>query len=223
MNKLPPINPTFPLFSAKYLVKAQTGYRVLNDLKIALPIATLLLFAAGVYLARNHRRALVGAGLGLATSMFLLAALLLIFRGIYLNSVPSSKLPADAAAALFDTLVRFIRQGLRTLLVLGLVVAAAAFLTGSSVSAVHTRAAFSSGLRWLRERGELAGLRTGPVGQWTYAHRTALRIGTVGVAVLVFAFWGRPTAAVVIGIALAAVAPTRPHRTDRAAASGIAY
>jgi hypothetical protein len=46
--------------------------------------------------------------------MFVLAALLLIFRGIYLNSVPNSKLPADA-----DTVVRFIRQGLRTLLVLG--------------------------------------------------------------------------------------------------------
>ena len=192
-------------FSAKYLVKAQSGYRVLNDLKIALPIAALLLLGAGVYIARNHRRALVGAGLGLATSMFVLAALLLIFRGIYLNSVPNSKLPADAAAALFDTLVRFIRQGLRTLLVLGLVVAAAAFLTGSSVSAVRTRAALSSGLRWLRERGELAGLRTGPVGQWTYAHRKALRIGAVGVAVLIFVFWGRPTGAVVIGIALVLV------------------
>jgi hypothetical protein len=97
VDKLPPINPTFPLFSAKYLVKAQNGYRILNDLKIALPIAALLLFAAGVYVAKNHRRALVGAGLGLATSMFVLAALLLIFRGIYINSVPSSKVPADAS------------------------------------------------------------------------------------------------------------------------------
>ena len=28
MNKFPPINPTFALFSAKYLVKAQSGYRL---------------------------------------------------------------------------------------------------------------------------------------------------------------------------------------------------
>jgi hypothetical protein len=202
VTKLPPINPTFPLFSAKYLVKAQTGYRLVNDLKIILPVAALLLLAAGVYVAKNHRRALVGAGLGLATSMFLLAALLLIFRAIYLNSVPNSKLPADAAAALFDTLVRFIREGLRTLLVLGLVAAAAAFLTGSSVSAVRSRAAFSSGLRWLRERAELVGLRTGPVGQWTYTHRRALRIGATSLAVLVFVFWGKPTASVVIVIAV---------------------
>ena len=125
VNKLPTINPSFELFSAKYLVKAQTGYRLINDLKVVLPILTLLLLAIGVYIARSHRRALIGAGLGLAASMLALAAGLLIFRGIYLNSIPNSKLPADAAAALYDTLVRFIKAGLRTLLVVGLVVAGA--------------------------------------------------------------------------------------------------
>jgi hypothetical protein len=33
------------LFSAKYLVKAQSGYRLLNALKIVLPILTVLLLA----------------------------------------------------------------------------------------------------------------------------------------------------------------------------------
>ena len=203
VKKLPYINPTFPLFSAKYLVRAQTAYRVINRLKIVLPLAALLSLAAGVYIARSHRRALIGAGLGLAMAMFVLAAGLLIARGIYLSSVPNSKLPADAAAALFDTLVRFIREGLRTLLVAGLVVAAAAFLTGPSVTAVRTRGAISGGLRWLRERGELHGVRTGPVGQWTYAHRGALRVGATAVAVFIFVFWARPTGAVVVGLAIA--------------------
>jgi hypothetical protein len=205
VKSLPAINPTFPLFSAKYLVKAQTAYRVINDLKIVLPLAALLFFAAGVYIAGDHRRALIGTGLGLSASMFVLAAGLLIARGIYLNSVPNSKLPADAAAALFDTLVRFIREGLRTLLVVGLVVAAAAFLTGPSVTAVGARRAISGGLRWLRERGELHGVRTGPVGRWTYAHRKALRVGVTGVVVMIFVFWGRPTATVVVGLAIALV------------------
>lgn len=53
----------------------------------------------------------------------------------------------------------------------------------------------------VRDHGELAGLRTGPVGTWTYAHRKALRIGATVIAVLVFAFWGKPTGVVVIGIA----------------------
>ena len=201
-NNIPAIHPTFALFSAKYLVKARTAYRIVNDLKIVLPILTLLLLALGVYVARGHRRALIGAGLGLAASMLLLGAGLLIFRGVYLNSVPASVLPADAAAALFDTLVRFIKEGLRTILVVGLVVAAGAFLTGPSVTAVRTRAAFASGLGWVRAEGEHAGLRTGPVGTFTYAHKTALRISAVALAALIFVFWGRPTALVVIVITI---------------------
>ena len=202
VSKLPAINPTLSLFSAKYLVKAQSGYRLVNDLKIVLPIVALLLLALGVYVARGHRRALIGAGLGLAASMLVLGAGLVIFRGVYLNSVPGDVLPADAAAALFDTLVRFIREGLRTILVVGLVVAAGAFLTGPSVSAVKTRKAFSSGLGWVRQTGEHAGVRTGPVGIWTYAHRKGLRICAVCLAALLFVFWGRPTAVVVVVIAV---------------------
>ena len=200
VSKIPYVNPTLTLFSAKYLVKAQTAYRLINDLKIVLPILTLLLLALGVYVARGHRRALIGAGLGLAVSMLVLGAGLLIFRGIYLNSVPNSKLPADAAAALFDTLVRFIKEGLRTILVVGLVIAAGAFLTGPSVTAVRIRGAFAQGFGWVRQGGARHGVSTGPVGTWTYAHRKGLRVSAVALAALIFVFWGRPTAAVVIVI-----------------------
>src|ERR1022692_2290472 len=124
VSKIPAVNPTLTLFSAKYLVKAQAGYRLINDLKIVLPVLTVLLLALGVFAARGRRRALIGAGLGLAASMLVPAAGLFIFRGIYLGSVPASVLPADAAAALFDTLVGFIKEGLRTVLAVGLVVAA---------------------------------------------------------------------------------------------------
>ena len=201
VNSLPDIHPTLTLFSAKYLVKAQTGYRLINDLKIVLPILTLLLLGAGVYVARGHRRALIGAGLGFAVSMVVLGAGLDIFRSMYLNSVPAS-VPADAAAALFDTLVRFIRTALRTLLLVGLVIAAGAFFTGPSVTAVRTRSALASGLGWLRSTGEHAGLSTGPVGTWTYAHRTGLRVGAVALAALVFVFLGQPTEVAVILIAV---------------------
>ena len=204
ITRLPNINPTLALFSAKYLVKAQQGYRLLNDLKWALPILTLVLLGLGVYIARSHRRALIGAGLGLAASMVVLGLGLTIFRGVYLNSVPSSVLPADAAAVLYDTLIRFIRDGLRVLLVVGLIVAIAAFFSGPSVTAVRTRGAFKSGFDWLRRSGEHAGVSTGPVGRWTYTHRKALRITAVAIAALVFVFWGQPTwvTAVVIAIVL---------------------
>ena len=202
VSKLPAINPTLSLFSAKYLVKAQTGYRLINDLKIVLPILALLLLGLGVFAARGRRRALIGAGLGVAASMLVLAAGLLIFRGIYLDSVPPGKLPADAAAVLFDTLVAFIKVSLRTVLVAGLIVAAGGFLAGPSATTVRIRAAFTRGLGWIRHGGERHGVSAGPAGRWTYTHRKALRIAAVALAALVFVFWGQPTAVTAIVIAV---------------------
>ena len=198
VNSLPPIHPTLALFSSKTLVQAQTLYRLINDLKIVLPILSLLLIGAGVYIARNHRRALIGAGLGFAASMVVLGAALLIFRGVYLNSVPNSVFPSDAAAAAFDTLVRFIREALRVLLVVGLIVAIGAFFTGPSVTAVRARGGFISAFDWIRSSGERRGLSTGPAGRWTYAHRRVLRICAVSLAAIIFVFQGRPTAGSVI-------------------------
>ena len=202
VQKIPPINPTFTLFSSKYLVKAQTGYRLINDLKIALPLLALILLAVGIYVARQHRRALIGAGLGLAASMLVLAIALAVGRAIYLNSVPNATLPSEAAAALFDTFVRFIKDGLRALLILGLVVAAGGFLLGPSVTAVRIRSALTTGLGRLRARGEQAGLSAGPVGAWTYGHRRILRISAVVLMVLIFVFWSQPTGLVVLLLAI---------------------
>ena len=195
-DKIPIVHATVALFPSKNLVKAQKAYRLINDLKIVLPILTLVLLGLGVFIARRPRRALIGAGLGFAASMLVLGAGLLIARTLYLGSVPAS-VPADAAAAAFDILVRFIKTALRTLLVVGLVVAVGAFFTGPSAAAVRIRSAFSSGLGRLRGRGE-----SGPASRWTYAHRHALRIGAVALAALIFIFWGQPTAAVVVAIAV---------------------
>ena len=202
VDKLPAVNPTIALFEAPDLSKAKSGYRLVATLKWVLPILSLALLAVGIYAARRRRRALLGAALGLSASMLVLAAALAIARGVYLNSVPTSTLPPDAAAVLFDTLVRFIKDGLRVLLVAGLVIAAGAFLTGPSAAAVATRHAARSGLGWVRARGELAGLRTGPAGAWTGAHKRLLRIGAVAIAALVFVFWGQPTVAVAVWIVI---------------------
>jgi hypothetical protein len=197
-SNIPPVSPTLALFQAKDLGKAQAGYRLIKALKIVLPIVVLLLLGAGVYVARGHRRALIGAGLGLAASMLVLGAGLLIARGIYLNSVPPSVLPGDAAAAAFDAMVHFIKVGLRVVLVVGLVVAIGAFFAGSSRTAVQARSALKSGLGRIRNFGERKGVSTGPFGQWTYLHRRSLRIGAVALFALIFVFWDQPTALVVI-------------------------
>jgi hypothetical protein len=201
-NSIPNISTTVALFQAKDLEKAQAGYRLITTLKIVLPILMLLLLGAGVYAARKRRRALIGAGLGLAASMLVLAIGLLIGRNIYLSSVPPSVLPGDAAAAAFDAMVHFIKIGLRVVLAVGLVVALGAFITGPSRTAVQARAAVKSGIGWIRGFGERRGVSTGPVGAWTYVHRRGLRISAVALAALIFVFWGQPTGLVVILLAV---------------------
>jgi len=201
-SNIPPVSPTVALFQAKDLGKAQAGYRLIRTLKIVLPVLVLFLLAAGVYVARKRRRALIGAALGLAASMLVLAIGLLIARSIYLNSVPPSVLPGDAAAAAFDAMVYFIKITLRVVLAVALVVAIGAFITGPSHTAIQTRSALKSGTGWVRNFGERRGVSTGPVGEWTYAHRRGLRIGTVALFALIFVFWGHPTGLVVILLAV---------------------
>jgi hypothetical protein len=197
-NSIPAVNPTVALFEAKNLGQAQSGYRLITRVKIVLPILVLVLLGAGVYVARGHRRALVGAGLGLAASMLVLAIGLLIARSIYLSSVPSSVLPGDAAAAAYDTLIHFIKIGLRVVLAVGLVVAIGAFFTGPSRTAVQTRSGLKSGIGRIRNVGERRGMSVGPVGHWTYEHRRILRIAAVAVVGVILVFWGQPTVVVVV-------------------------
>jgi len=197
-SNIPAVSPTLALFQAKDLGKAQAGYRLITTLKIVLPILVLVLLGAGVWVARGRRRALVGAGLGLAGSMLVLAIGLLIARSIYLSSVPSSVLPPDAAAAAFDAMVHFIKEGLRAVLALGLVVAIGAYFTGPSRAAIATRSGIKSGIEWIRHYGERRGVSTGPVGEWTYLHRNILRIGAVALFAIILVFWGEPTALLVI-------------------------
>jgi hypothetical protein len=196
-SSIPAVNATFPLFQAPNLAKAQQGYRLITTLKWVLPFLALALMALGIWAARRHRRALIGAALGLSASMLVLAIALAIARTIYLNSLPHS-VSSDAAAALYDTLVRFIRQGLRVLLVAGLVIAAAAFFVGPSAAAVRSRNTVKSGIGALRAQIERWGVRTGPVGEWTAAHKTLLRVTAVVIAGLMFVFWGQPTVLVVV-------------------------
>jgi hypothetical protein len=197
-SQIPPVSPTIALFQAKDLGKAQSYYRLVKTARIVLIVLTLLLLAAGVWVARGRRRALIGAGLGLAASMLVLAIGLAIARSIYLSSVPSSVLPSDAAAAAFDAFVHFIKVTLRVVLAVGLVVAIAAFLTGPSRMAIQIRSGLKSGMDWIRNFGERRGVSTGPVGEWTYLHRRILRISAVALFALIFVFWGQPTLAVVI-------------------------
>jgi hypothetical protein len=201
-SRIPNINPSFVVLQSDYIAQARGAFNLLNVVGIWLPIVALILLAIGVYVAKGHRRALVGAGLGLAGGMVALALALVVFRTIYLNELPLGVLTRDAAASFYDTLVRFLRLGLRTVLVFGLVVALAGFFTGNSVTAVRARGGLKKGIGWLRGGAEKAGFRTGPVGAWVYTYKKVLWIAVIAIAALVLVFWNQPTGKVIIGITI---------------------
>ena len=138
------------LFDVKNLTRAQAAFNLLNTLGIWLPIIAVVLLGVGVAVAKDHRRALVGAAVGVAVAMVGLGLVLAVFRTIYLDAVPAAVLPHDAAAVAYDTIVAYLRLGLRSVLVLALVVAAGAFLSGPSTTAVGTRQRLTAAIGRLR-------------------------------------------------------------------------
>ena len=196
------MNPSFTVLQSDAIGKAQSAFSLLNAIGNWLPVIALILLAVGIYVAKDHRRALLGAGLGLAAGMLALGLGIALVRTLYLNALPLGVLTRDAAASFYDTLVRFLRLGLRTVLVFGLIVALAGFLTGRSITAVRTRAGLSRGIAWLRGGAEKAGFRTGPVGAWVYRYKRVLQFVALGIAALVLVFWDQPTGKVIIVLAL---------------------
>lgn len=204
-NNIPTVDKSFVLVQSDAITSAQGFYQLLNTLGLWLPAIVLVLLAGGVALAKHRRSALLRAGLGLAASMLLLGVLLAIARTWYAETTPAGILTSQAAGDVFDTFVRFLRTSLRTVAVLGLVVAIGAFLTGPTSAAVRTRESLEHGIGSLRGGAEAAGWETGRVGTWTFAHKRALRIGVLVAGGLVLAFWSRPTAWVVVVLALVVV------------------
>jgi hypothetical protein len=208
-TRIPQVKASFALFQSEQLTQARSAFNLLNTLGNWLPIIAIVLLGIGVSVATDHRRALVGAAVGVAVAMGGLGLSLAVFRTIYLDAVPAALLPHDAAAVLYDTIVAYLRLGLRTILVLALVVAAGALATGRSATAVRTRQRLAAGIGWLGGSAEHAGWRTGPVGIWVYANKQLLRIGAVALAALALVFWGQPTGKTILllaGLLLVALA-----------------
>jgi hypothetical protein len=204
-SRIPEINAQFTVFQSADITRAQTAFRLLDKVSTWLPWVAVALLVAGVAVARNRRRALVAGGLAVAVSMLALGLSLNLFREVYLARVPADRLPTDAAASLFDTVVYFIRLGLRAVLVLFLTVAAMAWVTGPGAAPTAVRRGATRGAGVLRHGGESIGLDTGRFGEAVYAYRTQVRLGVLGLALVVYVMAAHPTgqfALILLGLTL---------------------
>lgn len=201
---LPTINATFTIMETSQLVELRNSYAQVVALGTWLPWTVLILLGAGVLLALRRVRALVAAGIALAAGMLVLALVLAIARGLYLDALSGVVLRLDAAEVVFDQLVMFLRATLRTVGVLGLVVALAAYLGGASPSARGLRAGVGRGFGAVRARAEGRGVTSGPVGTWLARYRGVVRTTVVALAVLILLLAADPTPGLVVGTAVGA-------------------
>jgi LPXTG-motif cell wall-anchored protein len=193
--------------------QARKAVRLLNRTANWLPWIGLLLIAGGVATARKRRRAVIRAAAGLATGMIVIGVGLLIGRSIYLNRIPPDKLPRDTAQFLFDTIVRFLRLGIRLVLLLAVLIALGAWLSGPSRPAVAMRHAVARAPTTLGRT--LAASRVGPP---IVRYATAIRVGILALALIVLVLWDNPSLATIVVLAAFTAAALLVVEVIRAAA-----
>jgi hypothetical protein len=229
-ERIPAVNAQFTIFESADLGKIQQGYRLLDTLGFWLPFVVLGLIGIGVYVAPGHRRALIVAGLAVTAGMLLVAVLLALARQRYLNAVPPDRLPRDAAAVLFDTVVRFLREGLRAIALVGLALALGAFLTGRSVTATAVRGLCTRAAEAIRLGLSRLGLRMGGVTARVAPRAGTLRAVAVAIAIVVLivpayltpvtVLWVLAALLAVLLVIAVLAAPEPPPRAPRAELPG---
>jgi hypothetical protein len=187
-ERIPETDVEFVVFESADVGKVQTAYSVLDTVGYWMPFIVVAIALLGVYVARNHRRALIGLGLGLAASLFLAAVGLQVLRTIYIDALPSTVDSTAAATALYDTVIRFLVDAVRAGVLLGLIIAAAAFLTGPSVTANRVRRGGSAVTGWVHRGVEATGVSLERIGAWVRPRAGLLSYSLVVAAVLVLLF-----------------------------------
>ncbi|MFI1970472.1 hypothetical protein [Streptomyces cinnamoneus] len=194
---IPDVDKTVPLLQTDKLNKAQDAMRLLDIVGTWLPVTTLVLAALAVWTAPSHRVALMTTGIGVGVMMIVLLIGLAVMRRVYLDSVPTTVLPADAAGDIYDTLVRFLRDSTRTLLVLAVITTVAAYLYGPGRGARFLRSATGRGCGAAGRALAGSGIRTGATGRWLDDHRAWTTGVVIAGGALALVLWNYPTAACV--------------------------
>jgi hypothetical protein len=141
--------------------------------------------------------------IGVGVMMVALLVGLAVMRQVYLDSVSATALPQDAAADIFDTFLRFLKNSTVTVLVIAVITALAAYLYGPGRGARWVRRAASSGTGATGRSLARHGLRTGATGRWLGAHSKWTTAIAIAGGALALVLWNYPTAgavALVLGI-----------------------
>ncbi|MGW6157071.1 hypothetical protein ACWFRM_28645 [Streptomyces sp. NPDC055144] len=189
----------------EHLSEARDAARWLGVVGPWLPLAVVVLAGLGIWAAPSRRVALMAAGIGIGVMMCGLLVGLSVMRQICLDALPAAAQSQDAAAAVYDTLIRFLRQAIYTALLTALLTVIVGYLYGLGRGAVAVRSVAARSTDTAGQALARRGLKPGAVGQWLRTHRpltTGAVFGAGGLAVLL---WNYPTPASVALVLLLVV------------------
>ncbi len=194
---------TFTVVSKEQVSKFSGLFNLILKFKWIIPVIALVLAILSVALAMGRRKALVRLGVGVALMSLLVLGALSAGRGIFIGQAAGGGFNAQGAAAVWDTVLRFLKTDLRWTLVISVLVAFAGWLAGPARYAVWIRKTCASGGRWVAAqyralssgagRAAAESSRVRRTGGWIVEHLNGLRIVGVVVAGLILVFGGNLT------------------------------
>ncbi len=178
-------------------------FNTIVQLGWAVPIAAVVIGLASILVAVDRRKALLRASLGVGLVTLLFLAALSTGRNFFLNEASGHNLHREVAAAVWDTLLRFLKTDFRWMLLVALIVALLAWVFGPARYAVWIRDHVVRGVRWTGAQSKELSAGAGRAargsdgarntGGWIVEHVNALRILGVAVAALFLLFGGNLT------------------------------
>jgi hypothetical protein len=191
------------ILSQDQVAKFSGFFNLVVKLRWIIPIVALLLAAIGIAVAVRRRKTLLRMALGVGLVTLVLLAGLSLGRITFLNQATTHHHDPNVAAAIWDTLLRFLKTDLRWTLLVTVLVAFFAWVFGPSRYAVWIRSKCAQAGRWTAAEartltsgagraaaGSPAARRTGG---WILDHLGGLRMLGVVVAACFVVFGGNLT------------------------------
>ncbi|WP_349427075.1 hypothetical protein [Microbacterium sp. LWS13-1.2] len=183
-ESIPVIDRTIVVAQSDALTVVGTVYNLAVAAGWWTPIVALVLFLAGILIARRRSTAGLGTGIGIALGAGVLAMGLGIGGSILALSAPNLGVPAGALASMYEQITSAMRDTAVVLTLLGVVIAVIAWMSGRWRGARAARGGVASINAGARGALLKRGVDTGRFGAWLYAQRVLVRIALGALAIV---------------------------------------
>ncbi|HWF15772.1 MAG TPA: hypothetical protein VG244_06285 [Acidimicrobiales bacterium] len=175
-------------------------FNTLVTLGWAVPVTAVALGVLGILIAVERRKTLLRLAVGVGFFTLVLLGFLAFGRTTFLKQAGSHNFNVPAAGAVWDTLLRFLKQDLRWTMLAAFLVALGAWVAGPARYAVWIRTKLVAGGRWVvrQVRAVTSGAGQGlaassaarGTGAWIAEHIKGLRVLGVAIAGLIVLLGG---------------------------------